>query len=460
MWISRLGGVSMAKIKEALEGELSEPALKSMVVAQLAELAEGKHRLTCDGRGLYIRVAPPRGASWVFRYMVGRRSRTMGLGRYPDLSLGDAREEALAARRLLIAGQDPMEAWRQRRDAAKAQADGIRTLKECADAYIRDNEAGWKHVKTGGQWRATFSTYVHPLLGEKLPVAEVDTALVLKALKQSVKDRSGKVIGTLWNDKNPTAKRVRERLEAVLESARVKGYRHGDNPARWTGHLSHDLPAPATVTNEKRHPALPYLLIGDFIRDLRKLDYLSARGLEFLILTAVRSDVVAGATWGEINMADKEWLIPAARMKGKKNKGHAHRVPLSAPAMTILAERLKAAPMIDGKPDPAALVFPGQGGEKMSDATMRKACKSLGYREAETDGGELVVPHGFRSTFRDWAGENGIEENKVLELALAHAQSGVEPAYARGTLFERRRKVMEKWAEACAAVAKPKKKAA
>jgi integrase len=283
--------------------------------------------------------------------------------------------------------------------------------------------------------------------------------LVLKVLKQSVKDRSGKVAGTLWNDKNPTAKRVRERLEAVLESARVNGHRQGDNPARWTGHLSFDLPAPSAVSNEKHYPALPYRLIGDFMRDLRKLDYLSARGLEFLILTAVRSDVVAGATWGEINMADKEWLIPAARMKGKKGKRQPHRVPLSEPAVAILIERLKTAPTIDGQPDPTALVFPGQGGEKMSDATMRKACKSLGYREAEADGGELVVPHGFRSTFRDWAGENGIEENKVLELALAHAQSGVESAYARKDLFGRRRTVMEKWAEACATVASEKKAA-
>jgi hypothetical protein len=238
----------MARQREALEGKFREPGLKDQVTRDAKALPEGKHKLRCDGRGLYIRVAPPNGASWVFRYMGGRKSRTMGLGRYPDLPLSDAREEALSMRRLLLAGGDPIETRRQAKRAREETHANAKTFKECAEAYIKAHEPGWKHEKTGGQWRATFKSYVYPVWGEDMPVAAVDTGNVLKVLNQHVEDRDG----TLWNTKNVTAGRVRERIEAVLESARVKGFREGDNPARWKGHLRHDLAPPSAVANEKR----------------------------------------------------------------------------------------------------------------------------------------------------------------------------------------------------------------
>jgi integrase len=441
----------MARQREALEGKFREPGLKDQVARDTKSLPEGRHKLRCDGRGLYIRVAPPNGASWVFRYMTDGKSRTMGLGRYPDLSLSAAREEALSKRRLLLNGIDPIDQKKdEKRDRQKTR-DAAKTFKECAEAYIKAQEPGWKHEKTGGQWRASLATYVYSLWGEDMGVAVVDTPDVLRVLNQVV-DENG---GTLWNTHNVTAGRVRERIEAILESARVKGLRTGDNPARWKGHLSHDLPPPSSVANAKNQPALPYTLIGEFMAKLRRVASNSALALEFLILTAVRSDIVAGATWGEFDLDAKEWLIPAERMKGKKGKSQAHRVPLSDPAVLILRRMLKLARKVDGKPDPAALVFPGTNG-KMSDATMRKTCKGLGYKEAPADGDKLVVPHGFRSTFRTWGGETGVEEEIVLEAALAHAQSGIVPTYQRGTMFDRRRKVMDKWAVACAQ-AKPAK---
>jgi integrase len=376
-----------------------------------------------DGGGLYLQVTSG-GASWVLRYMLNGKPREMGLGPLALFSLADARAKALDARRLRHAGIDPIaqrhaERARQRLEAAKAI-----TFKECAESYITSHRAGWRNAKHKYQWNATLQTYAAPVIG-KLPVQAIDTALILKVLEP------------IWTTKPETAGRLRGRLENILDFAKVRGYRDGENPARWRGHLDHLLPARAKVAAVEHHAALSYAALPAFLTELRERDANAARALEFAILTAARTGEVIGACWDEIDLLDKTWTIPAVRMKAGKE----HRVPLTPRALAVLEEMAKDRTVgHDGK----AYVFGGaKVGKPLSNMGMLMLLRRMRH------GDDLTV-HGFRSTFRTWAAERANFPREVIEAALAHTIGNkVEAAYQRGDLFEKRRRLMQQWATYC-----------
>jgi integrase len=368
-----------------------------------------------DGGGLYLRVTPEGARNWVLRYMLDRRPRWMGLGPLALYGLQEARARALDARRQRHEGIDPIEARRaerarQRLDAAKAI-----TFQQCAESYIAAHRAGWRNDKHAGQWSATLAAYAHPIIGA-LPVQAVDTGLVLKVLEP------------VWTAKPETASRVRGRLESILDLAKVRGYRDGENPARWRGHLDKLLPARSRVRQVEHHAALPYAELPGFLAALREQEGIAARALEFLILTAARTGEIIGARWNEIDRLDKTWTVPAARMKAHRE----HRVPLSPPALAILGEM---------RGD--AFVFPGgKAGEPLSRMAFWRLLRRMGR-------GDLTA-HGFRATFKTWASERTSFQNEIVEASLAHTIGGkVEQAYRRGDMFEKRRRLMQQWAAFC-----------
>jgi integrase len=358
----------------------------------------------------------------LFRYERGGRERWMGLGPVDDFTLDEARERARKARQLLRDGIDPIDARKADRVAqatqtALAAAKNV-TFRQCAERYYEFHSPKWKNAKHSKQFLSTLEEYAFKVMGA-LPVAAVDKALVLKAIEP------------IWRKKNETASRVRGRIEAVLDFAKVNGWREGENPATWTGNLVHVLPAPGTFTEVKHHAALPYADICDFVSRLSACEGIAASALEFTILTAARTGETVHAKWDEIDFAEKAWVIPAARMKAKKE----HRVPLTDRAITIL----KALPR------EAGFIFPGgRKGAALSNMAMDAVLKRMGFKN-----GRATV-HGFRSTFRDWAAERTNYPNHVVEMALAHVIGDkVEAAYRRGDLFEKRRKLMADWARYC-----------
>jgi integrase len=369
-----------------------------------------------DGNGVYLQVtlgvdAQPR-KSWLFRFrMQGRRERRMGLGAFPDVSLQQARDKASQARKLCQDGIDPVEARKAARAASALGDARSMTFDQCAKAYITAHRAGWRNVKHAAQWTTTLATYASPVFGA-LPVQAIDVALVTKALER------------IWNTKPETASRVRGRMESVLDWAKARGYRNGENPARWRGHLDHLLPARAQVRKVKHHAAFDYRELGTFMNALRERETLAARALEFAILTAARSGEVRGARWGEIDLVDKVWTVPAERMK----TGREHRVPLSAAALRIVA-RMQEVRQNDH-------VFPGERSAALSHGTYLRLLRRMGHA------GPTV--HGFRSTFRTWAAERTSQAREIAEAALAHVVGdATEQAYQRGDLFEKRRKLMD-----------------
>jgi integrase len=297
------------------------------------------------------------------------------------------------------------------------------TFKACAVAYIEAHRAEWKNSKHAQQWENTLTTYAYPVFGD-LPVSSVDDALILKVLMP------------IWESKTSTAARLRGRIEQVLDWATFGKFRHGENPARWKGHLDNSLAKPSKVSKVKHFAALPYAEIGPFMAELRKREGLGARGLEFAILTAARSGEVRGATWDEIDLTNRLWIIPAARIKGQKE----HRVPLADAAV----ELLQALPRVAGE----ALVFPSsKAGRPLSDMTLTAVLKRM-------DRGDLTA-HGFRSTFRDWAAESTNYPSDMAEMALAHAIGDkVEAAYRRGDMLKKRFRMMNEWAKFCATIPK------
>jgi integrase len=379
-----------------------------------------------DGGGLYLRVSGTGAKSWVFRFQLDGTRRDMGLGPYPDISLAEAREKAMAHRRQRHDGTDPLEARRARRQAERAAVAKGWTFREVAEEFIGRNEAGWRNAKHRQQWRNTLVTYVHPTLGE-LPVAAIDTGLVVQ------------VLDPIWATKPETASRIRGRIEAVLDAATVRGYREGPNPAQWRGNLAHILPARTRVQKVAHHAALPFDEMPTFLAALRGRLGIAAQALEFAIFTAARTGEVLGATWDEIDLGAKVWTIPAERMKA----GREHRVPLSDAAVAVLDKVWPMALMTDGKPDPAAPAFPGpRRALPMSNMTMLMLLRRMKRDD--------LTAHGFRSTFSDWAAERTAYPREVVEMALAHAvENKVERAYRRGDLFEKRRKLMEAWANFC-----------
>jgi integrase len=395
-------------------------------------VAQGIHRLSntkiekttrrglhADGGGLYLQVAANGSRSWLFRYSRHDRTRHVGLGPTHTVNLDQAREKARNCRRLLHDGIDLLDHKNAQRVAARLAAAKSMTFDECRDAYIDSHKAGWKNKKHAEQWRSTLKTYVTPVFGT-LPVQAVDTTLVMKTLDP------------IWKTKPETASRLRGRIEAILSWATVRGYRQGENPARWKGHLDQLLPACSKVRPVKHHEALPYAKIGAFMAELRGRDAIAARALEFLVLNASRTAEVLCARWPEIDSDHRVWTIPAERMKGKRE----HRVPLSDAALAVI-ETMKT--VRDGD-----YIFPGaKRGKPLSNMALLMLLERMGYAN--------LTAHGFRSTFRDWAAERTNFQNEVVEMALAHViPSKAEAAYRRGDLFEKRRLLMTAWSEYCA----------
>jgi integrase len=376
-----------------------------------------------DGHGLYLQVASGGTKSWVLRFKVNGKPRHLGLGPLHAVSLAQARERAADARRLLLDGHDPITARRAARAAARLAAARTMTFDQCAEAYITSHRTGWKNAKHAEQWPATIKAYASPVFGS-LPVQAIDTGFVMRVLEP------------IWTTKTETAKRLRGRIERILDWARVKGYRTtAENPARWKGHLDHLLPAPSKVGKVEHHAALPYAEIAGFMDDLHQQDGIAARALAFLILTATRTSETLHATWDEINLGNAMWTIPAERMKSGKE----HRVPLSDAALALLKDMQAI-----GSGD---YVFSGRSGSKpLSNMSLLMMLRRM-------ECGDLTT-HGFRSTFRVWCAEQTNFPSEIAEAALAHAvPDKVIEAYVRTTFFERRRKLMDAWASYCAQLA-------
>ena len=369
-------------------------------------------------RSLYLQITEPRAKSWLFRYDRHRVPHWHGLGSYDLVSLAEAREKALACRKLLLAGIDPIEHERAQRMQALLGTAAIMTFEECAERYIAAHESSWRNPKHRQQWRNTLSTYVYPSIGP-LPVQVVDVGLVMKILEP------------IWHDKPETASRVRGRIETVLDWATARGYRAGDNPARWRGHLDQLLPKKTKVRKVRHQPAMPYPDVPAFMARLRAQGSISARALEFTGLAAVRTNETIYAAWAEIDLAAKTWTIPGRRMKSERD----HRVPLSDRALEILASLPRE------KDNPYVFIGArkGKGLSNMAMLELLRGMDSNGY-----------TVHGFRSSFRDWCAEQTSYPRELAEAALAHVlKDKTEASYQRGDLFEKRRKLMRAWAGYC-----------
>ena len=374
-----------------------------------------KPGMLADGNGLYLQVTRANARSWIFRYYRNGKSREMGLGSLNAVSLADARLKAAACRGLLADGTDPIAA----RDAERTQraledARAI-TFDQCAEAFITAHGAAWKNQKHVAQWKATLRTYVSPVFGS-LPVQVVDVALIMKVLEP------------IWTTKPETAARIRGRIESVLNWAKARGYRTGENPALWKGHLSNLLPAHSKIAKVKHHAALPYDQTSQFIDALRRQDGIASLALEFAILTAARTGEIIGARWAEIDLEAKVWTVPASRMKN----GREHRVPLSVEALAVLTK------VSEGEPE--EFVFAGRKKRPLSNMAFLMLLRRMGH--------DKLTGHGFRSTFRDWAAERTNFQAEIAEAALGHVVGNkVEAAYRRGDFFEKRRRLMEAWAQ-------------
>ncbi|MBL8416664.1 MAG: integrase arm-type DNA-binding domain-containing protein [Dechloromonas sp.] len=383
--------------------------------------------------GLVLQVSKSGARSWLMRVMVGSKRREIGLGGFPDVTLAGARESARAIREKIKSGIDPIAEKAAARNALAATIASALSFEQAAERYIEANESGWKNSKHAAQWTATLKTYAYPSVG-KIQVAAINTSHIVSILEP------------IWSQKTETASRLRGRIEAVLDWAKVRGYRKEENPARWKGHLDHILPARTKVQKVKHHPALPYQEIGAFMSALKAQEGMGARALEFAILCASRSSEVRGATWSELDLKSAVWTIPAGRMKAEKE----HRIPLSPAAINLL----NALPRMGG----TDLVFPNSKNNVLSDMTLTAVIRRMddastkaggtGWREKEL---KVITAHGFRSTFRDWAGETTAYPREVIEHAIAHQlKDKAEAAYARGTLFEKRARLMADWAKYCA----------
>ena len=363
-----------------------------------------------DGAGLYIRVTETGSKHWIHRFSLRGKAHWMGLGPYPEITLTEARLKNMEARRARLAGVNPINA----RNAANAKALSL-TFSECADKYIASHRSSWKGNKHFVKWTNSIAAYCGPVIG-KLPVNEIDVGLIMRVLEP------------IWITKMAPARNIRSRIESILDWATVRGYREGNNPARWKGNLDHLLPEASRAKGTKHHAALGYTQMGELMGKLRQQDGISARALEYAILTACRSGEVRMATWGEVNLKNRMWVIPGERMK----MGKEHRVPLSDAAISVLTQMDQS----------TTLIFPGRSGRLLSDMSLTKVLRRLGHID--------TTVHGFRSTFRDWASESTAYPQHVAEMALAHSIGDkVEAAYRRGDLFTKRTRMMEDWSRFC-----------
>ncbi|MDE1142917.1 MAG: tyrosine-type recombinase/integrase [Paraburkholderia tropica] len=388
-------------------------------LSQLTVTRTTKPGLYADGGNLYLQITTAGVKSWLFRYMRNGKPRGMGLGPVHTIGLAEARVLALDCRRQLLAGTDPLDARNAERAAKRVAESNDVTFQHCAEKYIEAHRAGWKNAKHADQWANTLATYAYPVFDSR-PVSTIDTALVMRVLEP------------IWTTKTETASRLRGRIESVLDWATVRGYRSGENPARLKGHLDTLLPKRSRVQKVEHHPALPYADLPEFIKTLRLEPGVAAFALEFLILTATRTNEVIGATWQEFDLDEGIWTIPAERMKMRKE----HRVPLSMRA-NALVKAQKEVKQND-------YVFPGaRKGKPLSNMAMLKLLERMKRDD--------ITVHGFRSTFRDWAGETTHYPREVCEAALAHGiKDKAEAAYARGDLFAKRAVLMQDWANFCA----------
>jgi integrase len=388
-----------------------------------------------DGGGLYLQITKQGVKSWLYRFMIDGKAYGMGLGATHTITLAEARQKATDARKLVINGGNPLEAKRLAALQAKAAKVRLMTFAECANAYIEAHKVSWRNAKHQDQWVNTIESYVNPIIGT-LPVSEVDTALVMKVLTQS--DADGL---QFWQSKNETANRVRGRIEAILGWATTSGFRSGDNPARWKGHLINLLATISRVERIKHRPSLPWERIGAFFCALKQTEGIAARAVEFTILTASRSGEVRGAKWSEIDLKKKVWTIPASRMKAKQE----HEVPLSSSAIDLIQKQER----IPG----SDVIFPNTKGDVLSDMALTAVIRRMDKKDPDqwkTDSGDIITVHGFRSTFRMWAAEATNYPREVAEHALAHKlPDAVERSYQRGSQFSKRSAMMEDWASYC-----------
>ncbi len=386
--------------------------------------------------GLLLQVRSPsrEGAplprSWILRVKVGDQRQPIGLGSYPQVSLAEARE---MAKKLVIEAKQGVNLKAKKRaekSALLAAASKNKTFRECAKAYMDAHASDYTNDKHRKQWPATLETYAFPLIGNML-VADITMRDVMRVLEQESTAPDGKV-GKLWYSKTETAKRLLGRIKTVLDYATVNEYRSGTNPAQWTGYLATQLPSPKKLQVVEHHPAVPYQLMGEFMSKLRQNNSISAKALEFLILTAVRSGSVRQAEWTEIDLSKKLWVIPAEHTKARQE----HRVPLPPQAIQLL----KSLPIIAGSP----FVFPSPTGKALSDMALSQLMRGMRER------GELTVdavPHGFRSTFRDWAADQTAYPDEIRKVASGHTVGdAVKEAYQRTDLLEKRRNLMNEWA--------------
>jgi integrase len=387
----------------------------------------GRHR-DAEVRGLYLCVNGKKNANWQLRYQLHGKAHWMGLGSAREFSLKDARDRAKAERQKLSDKHDPLALRRADRAALAAAAVTVKTFRECAEAYIEQHQAKWTSAKHGAQWRSSLAIHAFPKIGN-LDVAAIGRPHVLSVLEQKVEAQLGHPAGVFWQVRPTSADRLRNRIELILNFAAARGYRTGDNPARWSD-LKHILPQPNKLNGvAKHHAAVPYAEVPSVVAQLRKREGVSPRALEFLILTAARTGEVLGAIWDEIKLEDKVWIIPAERMKG----GAEHRVPLSAAAMDLLRGLYRE----NGNP----YLFIGSRQARLSDTALSVTLERLGRVE---------TVHGMRSSFSDWAHETTAHSDHTIKISLAHkVGTKVEQAYRRGAMFDKRRQLMEQWAKYC-----------
>ena len=389
-------------------------------------------------KGLRLQITSTGARSWILRVTVARKVREIGLGSYPSVSLKAAREHASLLHESILRGEDPVAVKQNSAAKLAKERAGMRTFDDVAALYIASAEAGWANKKSRQQWENTIATYVSPVIG-RMFVSDIESSHVVRTLTP------------IWTTKTETASRLRGRIERILAFATTQGFRSGDNPARYRGHLDNVLPSPEKLKNVQHHPALDYEDVGRFMTAVRRVDSIAARGLEFLILTAARSGEVRGARWSEIDLKNKLWTIPGARMKAGKQ----HVIPLNDAAL----KNLQSLPRFEG----VDLVFPGFRQGVLSDATIGKVIKTLHLSDCNSgsgtgfvdkdSGGRVITCHGFRSTFRDWAAEQTAFPREVIEHCLAHQlKDKAEAAYQRKTSIPKREKLMQFWADYCSKV--------
>lgn len=364
--------------------------------------------------GLHLQVSATGARSWILRVKVGTKRRDMGLGQFPGVTLAQAREKARQARELIEKGHDPILERERAQSRLKAEQANAITFESASRAFMDAKSAEWSNPKHAAQWVATLTTYAYPIIGQ-LHIADVKQPHILQILEP------------IWASKTETASRLRGRIENILDWAKARGYRTDENPARWRGHLDKLLSAPEKTTKVVHHPAVPINEVSAFYAALQQRTGVAARALEFALLTAARSGEVRGATWGEIDLDVGVWVIPAERMKARKE----HRVPLSGSAIALL----NALPRVEG----TEFVFAAPRGGALSDMALTGVMRRMGL---------AFVPHGLRSTFRDWTAERTTYPRDLAEKALAHVlESKVEAAYQRSDMLERRAHMMDAWAK-------------